>query len=503
MTTCAVYARVSTDEQAEKYGLAAQAHELRALAATKGYRVVDEFLDDGHSGATLDRPALARLRDAVRACAIEVVLAHDPDRLSRKLAHQLLLLEELEARSRVEFLTTTRAATPEGGLLLNIKGVVAEYERLKIVERTTRGKREKARRGLVVASYPYGYRPDPASPGRLVVHEEEASVVRLIHAWLIEEGKTTRKIVDELRRLGVPPSRAGRRWGPTQVRRILGSDRYTGRVFYNRDAIGAHGRRRRPATEWIEVAIPAIVTQETHAAAKAVLARNRAAYVGRPARFTYMLRGLLRCGACGARYVSCPQHGRRCYRCHGHDRFALTAGCRAPMISANVAEAEVWTTVADALRNPATLRAGVEAWAAQRGANDVDLRARVEALARKLRGVEGKEKRLLDLYVEDGIAKGEVAARLRALTREREGLRGDLGRAEAQVAAHDADGGRLAALDRWAAKARRGIDRLDAAGRQKVLQHLVDEIVVGADRSLKITGILPTETDQSLLSLPS
>ncbi|PYM44447.1 MAG: hypothetical protein DME12_00300, partial [Candidatus Rokuibacteriota bacterium] len=337
----------------------------------------------------------------------------------------------------------------------------------------------------------------------LVVHEEEASVVRLIHAWLIEEGKTTRKIVDELRRLGVPPSRAGRRWGPTQVRRILGSDRYTGRVFYNRDAIGAHGRRRRPATEWIEVAIPAIVTQETHAAAKAVLARNRAAYVGRPARFTYMLRGLLRCGACGARYVSCPQHGRRCYRCHGHDRFALTAGCRAPMISANVAEAEVWTTVADALRNPATLRAGVEAWAAQRGANDVDLRARVEALARKLRGVEGKEKRLLDLYVEDGIAKGEVAARLRALTREREGLRGDLGRAEAQVAAHDADGGRLAALDRWAAKARRGIDRLDAAGRQKVLQHLVDEIVVGADRSLKITGILPTETDQSLLSLPS
>src|SRR5207247_366527 len=237
----------------------AQAHELRALAASKGYRVVDEFLDDGHSGATLDRPALARLRDAVRAGAIEVVLAHDPDRLSRKLAHQLLLLEELEARSRVEFLTTTR------------------------------------------------------------------------------------KIVDELRRLGVPSSRPGRRWGSTQVRRILGSDRYTGRVFYNRDAIGAHGRRQRPVTEWIEVAIPAIVTQETHAAAKAVLARNRAAYVGRPARFTYMLRGLLRCGACGARYVSCPQHGRRCYRCHGHDRFALTAGCRAPMISANVAEAEVWT----------------------------------------------------------------------------------------------------------------------------------------------------------------
>jgi site-specific DNA recombinase len=503
MTTCAVYARVSTDEQAEKYGLTAQQHELRAHAAAKGYRVVDEFLDDGHSGATLDRPALMRLRDAVRAGTIEVVLAHDPDRLSRKLAHQLLLLEELEARCRVEFLTTARTATPEGGLLLNVKAVVAEYERLKIVERTARGKREKARRGLVVASYPYGYRPDPAMPGRLVVHEEEASVIRMIHAWLIEERKTTRKIVDELRRLGVPSSRPGRQWGPTQVLRILSSDRYTGRVYYNRDAIGAGGRRQRPASEWIAVPIPPIITPEQHAAAKAALARNRAAYVGRPARFTYLLRGLLRCSACGRRYDSCPNHGRRYYRCHGRDRFTKGPQCRSPWLSARVAEAEVWRAVAEALRHPAVLRAGVENWAAQRGARDVEVRSRVEELRRKLRAVEGKERKLLDLYVEDGIARDEITARLRTLTRERDGLRDELGRAEAQVAAHDAAGGRLAAIERWATKARKGIDRLDAAGRQKVLQALVDEIVVGANRSLEIRGILPTETDAPLSTLRS
>src|SRR4029453_5953102 len=220
-------------------------------------RVVDEFLDDGHSGAILERPALTRLRDAVRAGAIEVVLAHDPDRLSRKLAHQLLLLEELETRCRVEFLTTTRTATPEGSLLLNVKAVVAEYERLKIVERTTRGKREKARRGLVVASYPYGYRPDPATPGRLVIHEEEASVIRMIHAWLIEEGKTTRQIVDELRRLGVPTSRAGRQWGPTQGRRLLGDARHTGRAYFHSDHVGPHGRRQRAESGWIAFTIPA------------------------------------------------------------------------------------------------------------------------------------------------------------------------------------------------------------------------------------------------------
>src|SRR5262245_43787333 len=90
MTTSAIYCRVSTDEQAERYGLAAQLHELRAHAAKAGYTVIGEFVDDGHSGASLERPALTRLRDAVRAGQVAMVLAHDPDRLSRKLSHQLL-----------------------------------------------------------------------------------------------------------------------------------------------------------------------------------------------------------------------------------------------------------------------------------------------------------------------------------------------------------------------------------------------------------------------------
>jgi site-specific DNA recombinase len=285
----ALYARVSTDEQAERFGLARQLHELRAAATLKGYVVPAgaEYVDDGHSGADLDRPALTRLREAVRAGAYAVVLAHDPDRLSRRLPHQLLLLEELErGGARVEFVTTPRETTPEGQLLLHVKGVIAEYERLKIIERTMRGKREKARRGLIVASYPYGYRPDPALPGRLVVFEAEAAIVRMIYAWLIDEGRSTRSIVDELRRLGVPPSKHGRQWGPTQVRRIIASDRYVGRTFYNRAQVVAGGRRNaRPPADWIAVPIPAIVTPERYAAARVQLAQNRARLVGRPARF--------------------------------------------------------------------------------------------------------------------------------------------------------------------------------------------------------------------------
>jgi site-specific DNA recombinase len=506
----AVYARVSTDEQAEKYGLTSQVHDLRALATRKTYTVPDgaEFLDDGYSGADLNRPALARLREAVRAKAVDVVLIHDPDRLSRRLPHQLLLLEEFErAGARVEFVTTPREDTPEGRLLLNVKGIIAEYEREKIRERTQRGKREKARRGLVVASFPYGYRLDPAAPGRLVVHEAEAEVVRLIYALLIDEQRSTRAIVAELRRLGIAPARRGR-WGPTQVRRILGSDRYTGRAYYNRDEsienpkTGRRTRRaQRPASEWISVPIPAIVTPARFAAAQVQLQRNREAQVGRPARFTYLLRGLLRCDLCGNRYVGVPSHGRRYYRCFGRNRILSHGTCRSPWLSADTAEASVWGAITDVLRDPATLLRKLVGYTTRRGVRDVELRSGVEHLRRLMADVDRQEHRLLDLYLDETLRTDALRGRLGELARRREGLRERLARAEAQATAHGALEARQGAITRWCAQACRGIDRLDDKGRQRLLAALVDEIRVLPDRSLEIHGLLPgrTTADTKLL----
>src|SRR5262245_703682 len=138
-----LYVRVSTDEQARKgYGLSSQVHELRALATQHGYTVAADhvFTDDGYSGAILARPALDRLREAAHAKALDVLLVHDPDRLSRRLAHQLLLLDEIERCGvRVEFLTMPREDSPEGRLFLNLRASIAEFEREKIAQRTGRG----------------------------------------------------------------------------------------------------------------------------------------------------------------------------------------------------------------------------------------------------------------------------------------------------------------------------------------------------------------------------
>src|SRR5206468_3539083 len=133
-----------------------------------GSQWVEAFADDGYSGASLERPALARLREGVRARRWDVVLVHAPDRLARRLALQLLLLDEFKrAGAAVEFVTTPSEDTPEGRLLLNISGVISEFEREKIKARTLAGKLAKARAGQVVTpgNFPYGYRPDPARSG--------------------------------------------------------------------------------------------------------------------------------------------------------------------------------------------------------------------------------------------------------------------------------------------------------------------------------------------------
>jgi site-specific DNA recombinase len=158
----AIYARVSSEQQAEAHTIASQVAALRERLRTDGLVVpaAMEFLDDGYSGATLVRPALERLRDAAAAGGIDRLYVHSPDRLARKYAYQVLLVEEL-GRFGVEviFLNRELGRSPEDDLLLQVQGMMAEYERAKIIERHRRGKLHAARVGSVnvLSGAPYGY----------------------------------------------------------------------------------------------------------------------------------------------------------------------------------------------------------------------------------------------------------------------------------------------------------------------------------------------------------
>src|SRR3954466_13785151 len=192
----AIYARVSSDQQAERQTIASQVSDLLARAATEGRDIGEEFrfLDDGQSGASLVRPALERLRDLVAMAAIDVTYVHAPDRLARSYAHQAVLVEEFaRAGADVVILNRPIGQTPEDTLLLQLQGMFAEYERTRMIERSRRGKRHLAQAGVVsvLTQAPYGYRYVGREAGggtaRFEVAEDKAEVVRRIFHWVGQE----------------------------------------------------------------------------------------------------------------------------------------------------------------------------------------------------------------------------------------------------------------------------------------------------------------------------
>ena len=134
-TQVALYARVSSEQQNEARTIESQIADLRTRIAATGVDLPAEleFVDNGYSGATLIRPALERLRDVAAAGGIDHLYVHCPDRLARNYAHQVLLLEEfMRAGVEVIFLNREVGQTPEDQLLLQVQGMIAEYERAKI-----------------------------------------------------------------------------------------------------------------------------------------------------------------------------------------------------------------------------------------------------------------------------------------------------------------------------------------------------------------------------------
>jgi site-specific DNA recombinase len=212
-----IYARVSTEDQVEKYGLPVQLRACREYAAARRLSIIQEICDEGVSGVTMDRPGLERLRKLVRDGAADLVLMYDVDRLSRELAHLLILKPELEKHARLEFVLSKFEDSPSGRLFFGIRGVIAQYERELTRERTMRGRRERARAGLIVGGrVAYGYRYDA---GRLVLDPERAEIAREIFRRY-DAGASMREIALYLRSAGAP-TWSGRQWGHSSVRRIL------------------------------------------------------------------------------------------------------------------------------------------------------------------------------------------------------------------------------------------------------------------------------------------
>ena len=476
--TTALYARVSTEDQAEKYGLAAQLRELRNRAGQGAM----EFIDDGVSGATLERPGLGRLRAAARQGQVQRLLILDPDRLSRRLVYQLLLLEEFSrAGIAVEFLRGSTEDTAEGRLLLNVQGVIAEYEREKIRERTLRGKREKALRGGVIGQVPYGARVADVSSGVVEIEDREAAVVRMLYRWLVEEKRSLIIIARELTALGIQPRRA-QTWAKTSIRRILSDPFYKGEAFFNRRRREGTRLVLRPAHEWIPVRVPAIVSEDLWQQAQTQLRANAAHLAGQAGRrYVYLLRGMVRCGQCGRAYNGQMHHGTPIYRCSGTRRPVAGVRCRNRRWGALALEKQIWATVAVAIKHPDRLRAGADDLRV--GDRVVAIQSEVTALRGELAKLDRQEHRLLDLYLEDQLTVPGLQARLDAIRDQKAALAARIAVGELGLADQQGLAASQRALEALCRRLQAGIDHLSLEGRRRVLQALRTRVISHHDRA--------------------
>lgn len=414
----AIYARVSTEEQAlHGASLAAQVAACRDFIGSTT-EPIQEFIDAGESGADLDRPQLAALRHAIQAGRVQRVVILDPDRLSRKLVHQLLLTEEIErAGVTLEFVNFTWQDTPEGRLFYSLRGAIAEFEREKIRERARRGWIAKAQQGQLVAGMQrYGYSYDPVTK-TLAENPETAAVVRMIFRWAAEEhlssGHIARRLADER----IPPPR-GRVWWRDTVSKILRNPAYVGVAHVHRYD-SARGYRERAEDEWIPIEVPPLVDQATWLAARDVIHRYRKVWKGRQ-ELPMLLRRLAVCGQCGGplstnvrtaggkpyRYYFCP---RRYPRRYGDN----SPRCEQPWIAADPVDEAVWGVVAKWLDDPAGWDAAVAQQSVPSGPEMEPGR-----VSRELARIHRARQRILALIGQDLVTEHDAARELAALKAE-------------------------------------------------------------------------------------
>ncbi|MEN6494137.1 MAG: recombinase family protein, partial [Thermoguttaceae bacterium] len=243
----ALYARVSSEQQAEAATIDSQVAALAQRIAEDGLALSAEmqFLDEGYSGATLIRPALERLRDLAAMGAVDRVYVHSPDRLARKYAYQVLLLDEFQQGGvEVVFLNHPLGKTPEEDLLLQVQGMVAEFERAKILERSRRGKLHAARLGSVnvLSGAPYGYRYVSCREGdgaaRYEIVLEEARVIRWIFEWVGREGLSLGEVCRRLQERGIPSPTGKSVWSRATVRGHLKNSAYRGTALFGKTRVG-------------------------------------------------------------------------------------------------------------------------------------------------------------------------------------------------------------------------------------------------------------------------
>ena len=522
----ALYGRVSSEQQAIANTIESQMASLRQRVQADGFSLSEElqFIDNGYSGTTLVRPGLERLRDLASVGGLDRLYIHSPDRLARKYAYQVLLVDELQrAGVEVIFLNRELGRSPEDDLLLQVQGMIAEYERAKILERSRRGKRHAAHSGSVnaLSGAPYGYRYiDKQTGGGQACYEidlEQAQIVRQVFTWVGQERATIGEVCRRLTQAGILTQMGKQTWDRSVVWGMLKNPAYKGMAAFGKTATremqprlrpsrGHSNQPRRPHSthpvdpqKWIGIPVPALVDESVFEAVQKQLGENRKRARQSQRGAKYLLQGLVVCTGCGYAYYGKPVSNKAAkgktrdyayYRCIGSDgyRFGGQRICSNTQVRTDRLEAAVWGEVQTLLENPQRLEAEYHRRETEPISTKQQNLTGLETQIAKMRRGMG---RLIDSYAEGLIDKTEFEPRITRLKERITTLETQAKQVMDEVAQTQELRLIIGRLEEFSIRVKDGLTEVDWSTQREIIRTLVKRVEIEQEKVNVVFRIAP------------
>ena len=501
----AIYCRVSTDNQErEGTSLQTQLENCLTYCQNNGYDVSYRFRE-AYSGLSLERPELDKLRELVRTEAIELIVCYSLDRLTRDPGHGVIITQELEKHHvTLEAVTEDVDNTELGKLISYIRGYASKLEAEKIRERTSRGRRAKAKLGYITGggfarTYGYDYvKKHDGNTGRRVINETEAVIIRQMYQLLVNDGMSTTGIANRLNSLRVP-TKHGCFWSKQVVSAILTNKSYTGRTLAFTISPGK-AKYSRPQEEWVEIpgVTPAIISQELFDAAQKQLQINRNKTVNTTLH-EYLLRGHLRCCRCGrgytggihSRIVKGKRYAKRRYRCMGKVRLNSPFNrCDNRNWMADKLEALVWAELEHYLSDKDLIKNELEKQR-QNAGKVSGFEAELESIERQLKAAEREQRQLLQWALKDFPAD-QIEAENKRLNKAKEMLKSQKAGLEARLKVSQEAAINVPNLERFIKDIQGKLPNLDFEGKRLALDMLGITVWLDGEK-VEITGAIEPE----------
>lgn len=398
----AVYARVSTQEQAvEGTSLEHQSEQLKKYCESQGWEIFQTYVDAGYTGKDGNRPGLKRLLADAKLNLFDKVVVHKMDRLARSL-RLLLEIEDNLKEYGISFHSVKEifdTSTASGRHFLQMLGMIGEWERETIIERTKAGRLQRYKEGCWAGGRnPYGYLYDKESK-KLIINETEAAVIRNIFQSY-STGKSMAYIANTLNSEKIPPrDKKGKGWRVSAVRDIICNPMFAGTQYVNHRLHISKLMKEKPA-DAIEIRVPIIVSDILWDSAQQHRKSNR--HLQPMKREPWLLQGLITCGLCGHSFMIQPNHKRRTYNCRGRLRIThldSSPKCIVPNLDADWLEKELRERIEAILNDPNKLKSLLQETIDSLRNREEELFARIQPVDKRLTQIDEQKARLAEDWV--------------------------------------------------------------------------------------------------------